>query len=174
MATMVGTQKELTSLLNALIELDLDAIEAYESAISRLDDLAAKEHFSLFKGDHERHVQDLRPLVAELGETPASEPDIKRVLTQGKVVLAALVGDKLILRAMKTNEVDTNTAYDRAVARDDLPEHVREVLLRNRDDERRHLAYIEKRIAEYEAEEGGAKSKPQSSAEPVPSSQAIR
>lgn len=152
MATVVGKQKDVAHLLNSLIELDLDAIEAYEVAIDRIDDEGDKAQLDELKGDHERHVRELQPIVAELGEKPADKPDLKRVLTKGRVVLAAIVGDRPILLAMKTNEDHTNLAYDRAVSRDDLPEHVRELLLKNRSDERRHLAYVEKRLADYEGE----------------------
>ncbi len=156
MATMVGTQKEIADLLNALIELDLDAVEAYEAAIERLQDPADKVRLGEFKQDHQRHVSELQPIVSEFGEKPAAVPDFKRVLTKGKVVLGSLLGDRAILVAMKTNEDDTNTAYDRAVDRDDLPTHISGVLMRNRADERRHRAYIEKRLEEYEATEKSA------------------
>ena len=36
----------------------------------------------------------------------------KSYLTQGKVILANLIGDLTILRAMRSNEIDTNTAYE--------------------------------------------------------------
>ncbi|MBX3212590.1 MAG: DUF2383 domain-containing protein [Labilithrix sp.] len=150
MATMVGTQKDLAHLLNSLIALDYDAIDAYEAAIDRIDDDGDKAQLEEFKGDHERHVCTLHPLVVELGGKPVEKADIKRVLTKGKVVLASLVGDRMILLAMKMNENDTNLAYDRAVQRTDLPAHVREVLVKNRDDERRHLAYILGRLEDYE------------------------
>ena len=40
---------------------------------------------------------------------------MKALLTKGKVVIAGLMGDEAILQAMRTNEADTNTAYERAV-----------------------------------------------------------
>ena len=43
-----------------------------------------------------------------------SEGDSKQMLTTGKVALASLMGDGAILAAMKTNEDDTVTAYERA------------------------------------------------------------
>src|SRR5207253_1968321 len=98
-------------------------------------------------GDHERHTRDLRPLVERMGEKPSDRPDVKSILTKGKVVLAALVGDRPILQAMKTNEDDTNTAYERAAARSDLTPDVRDVIMRNLADERRHRAYIEQRLS---------------------------
>lgn len=168
MATMVGTQKDIADLLNSLIELDFDAVEAYEAAIERLQDENDKAKLSEFKGDHERHVRDLQPLVEELGEQAAQKADIKHVLTKGKVVLAGLAGDRLIMLAMKTNEDDTNQAYDRAVSRADLPAHIHTVLERNRDDERRHREYIEHRLEAYEGKETAATS------EAVPSSHAVR
>ncbi len=148
MATMVGTQKELGKLLNALIELDFDAVEAYKAAIERLSDPMDKGQLGSFMADHQRHVTDLQPLVVELGEKPAQKPDFKQILTKGKVVIAGLAGDRMVLLAMKSNEDDTNSAYERAVNRADVPQHIREVLMRNLSDERRHREYIERRLAE--------------------------
>ncbi len=153
MATMVGKQKDIAALLNALIELDFDAVSAYEAAIDRLADANDKAAFASYRNDHERHTRELQPFVAELGAKPADHADIKSMITTGKVMLASLAGDKAILVAMKTNEDDTNTAYDRAVARDDVPPHIKDVLVRNRDDERRHRAYIEKRLESIERAE---------------------
>ncbi|MBX3219759.1 MAG: DUF2383 domain-containing protein [Labilithrix sp.] len=179
MGTLVGKQKDIADLLNSLLAIDYDAIEAYEVAIDRIDDDGDKAQLAEFKGDHERHVCEMHPLVVELGEKPVEKADIKRVLTKGKVVLASLVGDRMVLLAMKTNERDTNLAYDRAVQRIDLPSHVREVLLRNRDDERRHLAYIQGRLVDYElgeVEEAG-KTEPMVASTPVietpPTSQSV-
>jgi len=146
MATMVGTQRELSTLLNALIELDLDAIEAYRVAVERLSDANDKAQLASFMADHERHVRELRPFVEQMGVKPADSPDIKSVLTRGKVQIGSLFGDRAILRAMKTNEDDTNRAYERATARQDLPAVMREVLQRNLSDERRHGEYIEGRL----------------------------
>ena len=50
-----------------------------------------------------------------MGRTPPKEGDMKALLTKGKVVIAGLMGDEAILQAMRTNEADTNTAYERAV-----------------------------------------------------------
>ena len=147
MVTTIGTERELLDMLNNLIALDFDAIDAYEAAINRLENATDKAQLRQFMGDHERHTQELGDIVRDLGSTPTMKGDIKSVLTQGKVVLGNLMGDRGILQAMKSNEADTNTAYERAAARDDLPPHVREVLQRNLADERRHRAWIEARLA---------------------------
>jgi uncharacterized protein (TIGR02284 family) len=145
MATMTN-QRELVQLLNNLIELDFDAIEAYKAAIERLVDTGDKAQLGQFLEDHRRHVSDLSTLVAGLQGTPATHADMKQVLTKGKVVLGGLIGDKAILQAMKSNEDDTNRAYEKATARSGIPAHIREVLERNLQDERRHRAWMEQRI----------------------------
>ena len=147
MATLVGTQKALSSMLNQLIELDFDTIEAYQAAMDRLESPNDRTQLQWFLADHERHVRELSVLVRQLGETPSEEADMKQVLTKGKVVIASLLGDRAVLSAMKSNEDDTNTAYERAVRRNDLPLRIRNVLERNLDDERRHRAWFEARIA---------------------------
>jgi uncharacterized protein (TIGR02284 family) len=150
MATMVGNQKDLTKLLNALTELDFDAIEAYRVAIDKLENVGDRGQLGSFMADHQRHVTELQRLVIEYGERPAVDSDAKAILTKGKVYLGGIFGDRAILLAMKTNEDDTNTAYERAAARDDLPSHVRAVITKNLGDERRHRAYIQSRLDTFE------------------------
>jgi hypothetical protein len=43
---------------------------------------------------------------------------------------------------MRTNEADTNTAYERAVQFDALPSTARDALQRGLEDERRHCQWI--------------------------------
>jgi len=67
---------------------------------------------------------------------------MKALLTKGKVVIAGLMGDEAILQAMRTNEADTNTAYERAVNFKGLQANTRDVLQRGLEDERRHCEWI--------------------------------
>jgi uncharacterized protein (TIGR02284 family) len=146
MATTVGTETDLNSLLVDLIQLDYDAVEAYQAAIDRLDDPSIKENLMKFMADHVRHIEDLGQVLSDSGQQPPRKGDMKRFLIKGKVVLAGLAGDKAILMAMKTNRDDTNTAYERAVNNDVAPARVKEILRRNLADERRHREWIVKRI----------------------------
>lgn len=143
MVTMAGTQKNLGHLLNSLIELDYDAVSAYEAAIERLDNPQYRAQLTEFLTDHQRHIVELRPIAGRYADKVAQGPDLKQVLTTGKVMLAGMVGDKAILMAMKTNENDTNTAYERACQHRDAPAEVLTVLQRNLADEQRHRAWLE-------------------------------
>ena len=61
------------------------------------------------------HITELGDILSSMGRTPPKEGDMKALLTKGKVVIAGLMGDEAILQTMRTNEADTNTAYERAV-----------------------------------------------------------
>lgn len=142
MVTTVGTEDRLEDLLSDLIKLDYDAIAAYQAAIERLEDPTFRRMMDEFKADHERHISDLSEILASIGVEPPQEGDAKSLLTKGKVVIAGLIGDKAILQAMRTNEDDTNTAYERAVQFKGLPGSTQEALQRGLEDERRHRAWI--------------------------------
>ncbi len=147
MVTTVGTESNLVDTLNNLIELDYDAIEAYDAAIDRLDSAEYKARLKEFRDDHARHTRDLGAAVKELGGKPAQQGGAKSLLTRGKVMMADLLGDGAILQAMKSNEDDTNTAYERALKHQDIETAAVPVLERGLADERRHRAWIEETLA---------------------------
>lgn len=153
MVTMAGKQSGLVDALNSLIELDFDAVEAYQAAIDRVSSARDKGELGTFMADHERHTRELAAHVVRLGGRPKEKGDLKAVLTKGKVVVAGLMGDKAVLTAMKDNEDDTNQAYENATARDDCDAELMALLHRNLSDERRHRSWIERRLeAEGRAE----------------------
>jgi uncharacterized protein (TIGR02284 family) len=150
MATMKSEDTSMVDVLNSLIELDYDALEAYKAAIARVDVLSDRSQLAMFMQDHQRHIDDLTARVRACGAEPAEHGDVKQILTKGKVVLGGLVGDKIVLAAMKTNEDDTNAAYEKALDHRGLTEDARQLLQKNLADERRHREWIEKRISEAE------------------------
>jgi uncharacterized protein (TIGR02284 family) len=146
---MATSNETFIKKLNDLIELDFDAIEAYQAAIERLERNEYKTKLQEFLGDHERHTRNLAEHVVQLGGSPSTGPDFKRHLTKGKVVLADLVGqDRAILTAMRANEEVTNKRYELALSAhvDGMPANVRATIESNLADERRHRAWIEQQI----------------------------
>lgn len=135
---------EIIEQLNDLIELDFDAVAAYQASIERLDSAAFRQQLTEFKADHDRHIRELGQVVTALGGRPKSSGDAKKVLTKGKVVLAGLAGDEAVLKAMKTNEDETNSKYEKALDRVGpvASPQIRAVLERGLDDERRHRAWL--------------------------------
>lgn len=146
MATWVGTEDDKLELLQDLIKLDHAAAEAYEEAIERLDNAEYKARLTAFMRDHSRHIEELSPIVRAMGGEVPKDAGAKDWLTEGKVVLSSLMGERAILKAMRSNEEDTNTAYERAVEK--APAEARDIVARGLADERRHRDWILAQLGE--------------------------
>lgn len=140
-----------SSTLRQLVKLDYDAIEAYDEAIKRIKDPVSKANLADFRNDHALHTENLGAVLRNMGEDVPEGPDLKRVLIEGKVRIADLGGDRAILHAMIANEKVTSEAYDEALKLDELDAAARQTLESNREDERRHKQWIEKRVEELKA-----------------------
>ena len=143
MVTTVGTENSQNDLVRNLLVLEHDAIAAYDSTIERLNDSGHRAKIEEFRRDHESHVEQLRGVAHEIGLTPPGEGDMKEMLTTGKVALAGMAGDGAILKAMKTNEDDTVSAYEHALQNAAADERLRPILERGLADERRHREWMQ-------------------------------
>jgi len=126
--------------LAQLIELDIACAAAYEVAAGVCRDEEIKGKFDEFRGDHERHVSELGEIVRSEGYEPAAEMDAKGAIIKAFTMLAAQEERTAVL-AMRGNEELSNNAYASALQAD-LPEEVRELVLANFQDERRHMAWM--------------------------------
>jgi uncharacterized protein (TIGR02284 family) len=140
---MRNVQKKDTIIekLSDVVELDFDAIEAYNAAIERLEKSDYKTQLRKFLADHERHVKELSEVIRREGGDPPTSGDIKQILTKGQVVIGGLAGDQAILKAMKMNEEQTNSMYEDMV-NEDFPEDVHRILQSGLEDERRHRQWL--------------------------------
>lgn len=143
MVTMVGKESNFGKLVKDLIYLEHDAIAAYESTIERLDDKVLAAKVAEFHQDHLQHLSTLNEIAAELGIEAPTDGDMKQILTTGKVALADLFGDSAILKAMKTNEDDTVSAYERASQNEHARPESREFFMKAHEDEVRHRTWFE-------------------------------
>jgi len=153
MVTMVGTQKSFIKAIQELIELDYDAIGAYESAIKNLTKQKYKEKLEDFKEDHQRHITELSAFLKRCKEKVPEGPDnTKKLLAKGKVEIASLFGDINILSAMLSNEEDTNTAYSRMNSRVDESNdaEIAQVIANGLADERKHKHWLQITISNEE------------------------
>jgi rubrerythrin len=143
MVTTVGTGNDIHSILEDFIYLERDAIEAYDSTISRLGDPQWASKIEAFKEDHLRHLRELSDYAQSIGAPVPREADSKSMLTTGKIALADLAGDSAILKAMSSNETDTITAYENGTRNDSIPADLRPMMERALEDERRHKAWMD-------------------------------
>lgn len=143
MVTMVGNESDINDLVKNLLNLEHDAIAAYDSCIERLDSRELAGQIAAFKEDHLQHVQVLTAMARELGIEAPTEGDMKQMLTTGKIALADLMGDAAILKAMKTNEDDTVTAYERAIRHEDAIPASKAFFMKAHQDEEKHRAWMD-------------------------------
>ena len=144
MVTTVGTSSTFTTLIENFIILEYDAIAAYDAVIERLDKPELKAKIAEFKGDHERHMAELRDMATRNGADIPGSGDMKQMLTTGKVAFADMVGDDgSILMAMASNENDTVSAYENGKDNDCVPAAERAVFTQAYKDELRHKEWME-------------------------------
>lgn len=142
MTTFVGTQKDFLEAIESVIQLDYAASAAYEEAMQSLKNEEYKKVLSGFKEDHDRHIKDCSQFLREEGKEPPTGAGAKQLLTQGKVMFAELIGDRTILKALKSNEEDTNTAYERLDSHPSKREQVAEIITHALEDEQRHRRWL--------------------------------
>ena len=100
--------------LNDLIQLDIDAVQAYTLAIGLVRDRAVGDTLRRFRGDHERHVRVLSDLVRAQDGRPATLPHLPTGMLKLMVQAAgAFGGDLGVLLALQTNEAQSRDKYAR-------------------------------------------------------------
>jgi uncharacterized protein (TIGR02284 family) len=140
------TNEQMAKELKDLVQLDVDAVRAYQQAIDNIDDLTIKARLAEFQQDHRRHVIDLSPFVTRFGgKPPADKPDVKGFLIQGMTAIRSKMGIEQALKAMQSNERLTNRNYGEAVSMP-WPADVQLVVQRCAEDERRHLEYVDRTL----------------------------
>jgi rubrerythrin len=148
MVTFISAQPSFADAIRELLHLDNAAIEAYEKAISKLDNLEYKQKLREFMHDHQEHVDKLYDLLKTHHEPLSDLQGSEKWFTKGEVVITNLVGDQAILIAMASNEIDTNTAYKLINERKDKWEDSVSILNHWLEDEKGHLAWLKNNIDE--------------------------
>lgn len=139
-------KRDIIKTLESLAQLDMDAWHAYGQAIEKSEDIGVRHKLEKFRADHERHISELSEAIRKLGvEPPNFSRDFKGFLIEGWTVLRSVTGVQGVLAAMQTNEKLTNRKYAEAVKLD-LPSDLKTLVAANYQDEKEHLAYIQKQI----------------------------
>lgn len=147
-------EQTIESVVNDLIQLDIDASVAYEQAIAEIEEKDIKQQLTRFREDHERHISELSSLLESLGGKPIEKSqDIKGYIIEGMTKIQSMMGTKNALRAMITNEKITNKKYAAALEFSGFTREVRQLIRDNYQDEQRHLKYVEEKLEELKQQE---------------------
>lgn len=140
----MSAEETMLMALMAVAEMDLGAAAAYEivaGCFEGADDEVRDELLS-FRADHLRHAAELDRLVAELGGEPLERPDPAESVLARLAEAAAALGPRAAMLAMLSIEQLTNSTYASLLDLD-WDEPIRGILDSNRQDERRHLRWLE-------------------------------
>lgn len=134
--------------LNDLLQLDHDAVGAYEIAMEKLKDRDHASQIAGFLRDHERHIRELNELIAELGGTPLNQPHATGPFKQALQSLGALGGDRGVLTAFRVNELQVRAKYDGYASKANAwPTAVKRTVDRAALDEERHYRWVADALA---------------------------
>jgi rubrerythrin len=134
---------EIIDGLNDLLQLDHDAIGAYDIAIEKLADRDHANQILGFRRDHERHIQELNELITGLGGEAKNQPHLTGPFKQALQSLGALGGDKGVLASFRQNELQVRSKYELYAAKaNHWPQNVKRAIDRNALDEERHYRWV--------------------------------
>ena len=135
-------EKNLTEALSNLVQLDIDAVHAYDQALKEIDDAIIKDRLLKFQNDHRSHISGLSKQIEELGgQPPENSRDIKGYVIEAFTAIRSFTGLKGALKAIKTTEEITNRYYGEVVSWE-APSAAKEVLRTYFSEEKVHLDYI--------------------------------
>jgi len=150
MRTTTATQTDpaaLAARLNDLLQLDHDALQAYDLAIAALRSARHRDTLRRFRADHERHVSELTDLIRTLNAVPVQLPHLQTgpfklaMQALGGAAGALGGGDGAVLLAFKANERQTRDKYRRVADLVDLPPSMTSIIRRAAADEATHYAW---------------------------------
>jgi uncharacterized protein (TIGR02284 family) len=144
--------RDVVALLNRLIQLHYDAIDACKLATANLADPRDRERLAKALEDHRGHVDELSGMVRNLGGEPASPSDLRpaRVRRSSAPSLSGSSAeiDYALLEAFRRNEEGGRAAYEDATSLPGVPLDVLAALERSLEDQRKHLAWVAARLSE--------------------------
>ena len=142
----------LTTQLNDLLQLDVDAVQAYALAIRQLESKVRKQTVRKYQADHRRHIAELKRLIQAHGGAPIAVSHLPtgpfKLAMQG---IGSFGDDKVVLLAFKTNERQGRDKYRRVAMGRGLPRDVARVLKRAARDDERHYRWAAKELEKLHA-----------------------
>ncbi|CAN5670149.1 hypothetical protein BH23GEM6_BH23GEM6_26140 [soil metagenome] len=152
--TQTRSDAQIVALLNDLLQLDHDAVQAYSLAIDGIQNPQLEQDLTRFRGDHERHIRDLTELIERHDGIPVQLSHVPTGAFKLAVqALGNLGSDREVLLAFKANERQVCDKYNRLAEDTNTPD-IAEVLHRNAADEEKHYQWAANALERLNAGSG--------------------
>jgi hypothetical protein len=138
---------QLIAELTRLFAVEVDAVQAYGTAVALVSPGPVRDELALFGLEHQRHALLLQEQIVGRGyRLPDVEPDVKGVVIGALTPPQRSLTIEDVLFGIRGNEQLTGTLYAKALAKG-LPAEVRDVVIRILAEERHHLDWAERTLA---------------------------
>ena len=128
--------------MSNLVQLDIDAVHAYDQAVKEINDTIIRDRLLKFQDEHRNHISGLSKQIKNLGgQPPERSQDLKGYVIEAFTAIRSFTGLNGALNAMKTTEEITNRYYSEVVSWE-APTEVKELLRTYFSEEKIHLDYI--------------------------------
>jgi uncharacterized protein (TIGR02284 family) len=127
---MATAEKQVTSVLNDLIETCKDGEQGFRTAADKAKDSSLKELFSEYAEQRAEYARELQSIVAELGDDPATTGHVSATLHRGWINLKEALSkneDKALIDECEAGEDAAVKNYREALSKS-LPEEIAEVV----------------------------------------------
>lgn len=155
METRTSDTAQLVAQLNDLLQLDHDAVSAYNLALKELKAERLRTELQAHLRDHERHIQELSAHIDRLDGMKMPMPHLTGAFKLAVQAAAAAGSDRAVLLAFKANEMQGRDKYDRA-SNGGFPDDIAATVRRAAADERRHYDWAVRSLEEMGASEDDA------------------
>jgi rubrerythrin len=153
--TTMPTGPELIAELNDLLALDHDAVQAYSLAVGAIGTAEYRDTLAGFRGDHQRHIDQLTQLIRNHGGVPVELPHLPTgAFKLAMQALGTLGDDRAVLMTFKANEAQVRDKYRRHADRPHDP-GVSAILRAAAADEERHYQWADEVLQRMGVEPGG-------------------
>jgi hypothetical protein len=143
----VMNEEVLVNNLKQLLQIDTDAIKAYEQALWHLDQQGIYEVLNQFREEYTFQVEKLSLVLSKLGIQPPKFEAIKGYFTEGFIAIDNFASMQDILEMMKSNEELITDFYTHASAWD-VPAEVEAIIQDILHKGQKHLEFINQAIAQ--------------------------
>jgi hypothetical protein len=140
---------EVVAELSKLVELEIDAVHAYDAAVVAVGGggTTLGADLGLLKVEHQQHALELYDAFLRLGVNPPDvEPDVKGPVIGAITPPRRNLSPEEVLEAVRGNEKLTCSVYAKA-ARKALPPDLQVTVARLHEDEQRHLEWVDRALA---------------------------
>lgn len=150
----------MLAMVSELRHLDEQTVKLYDAVLRKIDDRQTAEQLGRFRGDHERHAQELTRALTSRYDVPQQPTDeFRRYMEEQVTLIERSSGFDEIMQRLLLSEEAAAAEYA-AAERLEMTDELSRLVHEFHADEVRHVAWVEQHTPVPAGVEGGGGWKP--------------